>query len=350
MKGLAVDQNGVLSIQELDIPSIGPYQALVKMVSCGVCNGTDLKLIHRNFKNFDSYPAILGHEAVGEVVKLGERVTSFALGDRVLLPFLEEPQNGFYPGWGGYAEYAVVGDAQAMLDDGKGDGDPTFPESYYAQTKIPNDFDPVKSAIIVTFREVLSAIYRFGLKANEPVLIYGAGPVGLCFVKFCKLLGLSPVIAVEINDTKAAEAKKLGADYVFNSKKVDVVAEVRKLFPDGIENIVDAVGINELINQAMQLVKYNGKICCYGISPETSMHLDWGGAAPYNWSLLFVQWPSKKEEGAVHNQVINWMQAGALDMDDFISDIVPFENILDAFDKVMNGSTNKKIIIRYTGV
>lgn len=87
-----------------------------------------------------------------------------------------------------------------------------------------------------------------------------------------------------------------GADYAFNSRTRDIYAEVRRLLPEGVDNVVDAVGVNALLNQAMRLIKYNGRICGYGISLKLSMELDWS-TAPYNWSLNFVQWPSKKEGG-----------------------------------------------------
>ena len=100
MKALIVDGEGRLSVEEISMPQIGPCQALVKMESCGVCNGTDRKMIHRTFKNFHTYPAILGHEGVGKVVKTGEFVENLHVGDRVLLPFLEEEADGYVPGWG----------------------------------------------------------------------------------------------------------------------------------------------------------------------------------------------------------------------------------------------------------
>ena len=349
MKTLVVDAQGALSVCEIPKPSYGPCQALVKMRSCGVCNGTDTKLIHGTFKNFDTYPAILGHEGVGEVVEVGEKVTNLKVGDIVLLPFLEEEVEGYTPGWGAYSEYAVVGDAGSYIVNGMGEGTPQWSEGYLAQTVIkPTDkVDVIGASMIITFREVLSAIRRFGFKANENVLIFGAGPVGLCFTKFCKLLGLKTVITTDVMDDKVEGALKAGADYAFNSTKCDINAEVRKLFPDGIDYVVDAVGINSLINQAMELVKYNGKICCYGISPKTGMDIDWT-KAPYNWTLQFVQWPSKKEEGEAHAQIMAWINLGVLDPMDFISDVIDFENIIDAFDLInARKPTTKKIVIKY---
>ena len=340
MKALATDKNGALSIVELDVPEIGPYQALVKTVACGICSGTDAKLIHGDFKHFDTYPALLGHEGVGRVEKIGEKVKNFKIGDHVLLPYLEKDNRGYFPGWCGFAEYGVIGDYQAMpagMD---------YLEGYHAQSIVPDSLDPVKAVMIVTYREVLSAVRRFGFKAGEPILIYGAGPVGLSFIRFSKLLGLSPIIAVEIDDDKLKEAEKQGADVLLNGTKCDVVAEVRQLFPDGIGNIVNAAGVNALLNQALNIVAHDGKICVYGICAQTKAELDWT-LAPHNFSLLFAQWPSKVEEGKAHAQVLEWLAAGELDFDDFIAEIVPFENIIESFESVLGGAARKKIIIRY---
>lgn len=348
MKSLAVDKDGKLFLCEVPLPGIDDYKVLVKMESCGVCNGTDTKLIHGNFKGFDTYPAILGHEGVGRVVEKGKHVKSFEIGDLVLLPFLEGMTENYYSGWGAYSEYAVVGDWKAMVEGGKGPGTPEFSEGYYAQQVVPKGIDSVGASMIVTFREVLSATKRFGFTPNSSLVVFGAGPVGLCFTKFAKLLGLGPVIVFDIIDEKLQEAAAMGADYVFNSMKVDVKEEVRKITKDGADFVVDAVGINQLINQAMELVKYNGKICCYGISPKLSMELDWS-KAPYNWTLQFVQWPSKLEEAEAHTQIISWIQMGVINPHDFISDVVPFENILDAFAMVEERRARKKVVIDFKG-
>ena len=349
MKTLVVDANHELSIREVPMPKYKECQALVKMLSCGVCNGTDLKIIHGNFENFDTYPAALGHEGVGKIVEVGGKVRNLKPGDTVLLPFVEGKLDDVYSGWGAYSEYAVVGDAGAYIANGMGPGTPEFSEGYFAQTVInPEDkVDPVEASMIVTFREVLSAIRRFRFQPNENVLVLGAGPVGLCFTKFSKLLGLKTVITTDIDDEKTAFAKSMGADYVFNGKTTDIIREIKKMFPDGIDYVVDAVGVNELINQAMEMIRYNGKICCYGISPKLDMRLDWS-KAPYNWTIQFNQWPSKKEEADAHAQVMAWINLGVLKPKDFISDVFDFENIIDAFKLVEERkSTTKKIVVKY---
>lgn len=225
-----------------------------------------------------------------------------------------------------------------------------FDDSFYAQTVIKPEYGltAVEASMIVTFREVLSAIRRFGFQANQDVVIFGAGPVGLCFTRFCKLLGMRTVITIDISDDKTEQARNMGADIVINSSKEDVEAMVLKYLPEGADYVVDAVGINQLLNQGMRLIKYNGKVCGYGISPKLGMDLDWSDA-PYNWQLHFVQFPRKKEEAEAHSQIMAWIAAGALKPSDFISNVFEFDHILDAFGLVEKRLPDtKKVVIRYS--
>ncbi len=342
MKTLVVDKEGKLSIAECPMPTYDDNSALVKMVSCGVCNGTDGKLIHRNFKGFDvdMYPVMLGHEGVGEVVEIGKNVVSYKIGDKVLLPFAG-PLGGYTSGWGAYSEYATVVDAKAYENAGM-----VAPEFTYAQTVVPDFVDPVKSAMIVTFREVLSSIKTFGIKENDNVVVFGCGPVGLTFIKFMSLIGVGNIIALDIIPEKLETAKANGADYVINSKDADVVEQVKAICPDGVDYVLDAVGVNAIINAAMPMIKDRGKICCYGISTTSKFEIDWTNA-PYNWQLVFQQMPSKFEEYEANKQVLTWLKYGVIDIDDFISDIMDFDQIIDAFDMVEERKIAKKCIIKY---
>lgn len=348
MKTLTVDAQGVLAFAEVPKPEPGPYQALVKTVACGICNGTDTKLIHGQFKGYDysrDYPTMLGHEAVGRVEAVGERVCGYRIGDYVLLPFTDAA-GGYQSAWGAYSEYGLVNDAQALVRDGKAPGCPEFPTCAWAQTVLPPDIDPVDAAMIVTLREVLSSIKTFGIGPNRSVAIFGCGPVGTTFIRFMSLLGVHPIIAFDIDQEKLGVALKNGADYAFNSKTDDVSARVREICPQGVDFVLDAVGMLALINQGMELICDRGKICCYGIAPTCRMELDWS-RAPYNWSLCFQQFPDKQEEAEAHNQIIAWLRAGAITLKDYISDYVDFKDVIDAFDRVARREIPLKCIVRY---
>jgi len=344
MKTLIVNQDGSLDVKDVPQPSFHEKQALVKTVSCGICNGTDAKLIHREFKGFEAerYPLMLGHEGVGRVVGIGSKVTSYAVGDIVLLPFVDpDPKKygALDSAWGAYSEYAVVNDAAAF-------GDGTAPECAFAQTVLPTDIDPVDAAMIITLREVLSSIKRFGIKENQSVAVFGCGPVGLTFIRFMSILGVHPIIAFDVKDEKINEALERGADYAYNSKTCDPGEVIDKICPDGIQYVLDAVGMLPLINQSMKYLCDGGKMCCYGIAPKCSMELDWS-QAPYNWQLQFQQFPSKAEEGEATNQVLAWIKTGIIDLKDYISDYFSFEDILMAFEKLEKRKISKKGIVVY---
>ncbi len=237
MKTLIVDNQKKLAVAEVPMPVIGECDALVKTLSCGVCNGTDLKLAHHTFKGWHDYPAMLGHEAVGRVIEVGSKVTSYKVRDIVLLPFNGE-LGGYHSAWGGYAEYGVVNDVNAYKER-MGTDHRDFPECAFAQQVIPPGIDPVEASMIITFREVLSSIKTFGIRENDSIIVFGAGPVGLTFIKFMRLLGVNPIIACDTVPEKLETAKAYGAHYTFLSGKDDADRIVREICPGGADFVLD---------------------------------------------------------------------------------------------------------------
>jgi threonine dehydrogenase-like Zn-dependent dehydrogenase len=326
MKGLVVYRDGTLKVEELPKPVIGDYGALVENLSCGICNGTDFKLIHASFKGFDTYPAVLGHESVGRVVEVGKKVTSYKPGDLVLRSILEKVEDdSFASGWGSFAEYGVIGDIAAMKADGRDD----YYDIYLAQQIVPSHIDPHQAVMLITLKEVLSGLQRFGVGKGHSVLIHGAGPVGLSMVRFAKLRGADPVVVSEPNVGRRERATKLGADVVIDPMAEDLVARAKEIEADGFDFVIDAVGINRLMTDSLKVVKFNGKVGVYGIAAETSAEIDWE-AAPYNWAIHFVQWPTFEDEAAAHDEVLGLIDAGKLDLADFVTHVIPG---LDAFQE-----------------
>jgi threonine dehydrogenase-like Zn-dependent dehydrogenase len=329
MKGIVVYEDGMIKVEELPQPKIHEYQALVRNLSCGICNGTDFKLIHGSFKGFDTYPAVLGHESVGEVVEVGSKVTSFKPGDRVLRSILETVGDDRYAsGWGSFAEYGVIGDIEAMKRDGRTD----YYDIYLAQQIVPAHIDPHQAVMLITLKEVLSGLARFGVDEGSSILIHGAGPVGLSMIRFAKLKGAAPIVVSEPHAGRREKATKLGADIVIDPTSEDLAARAKEIEADGFDFAIDAVGINRLMTDSLKIVKFNGTVGVYGISAETNARIDWE-AAPYNWSIHFVQWPTFEDEAAVHEEVTSLVDSGQIDLGDFVTHVIPrledFEQGLD---------------------
>ena len=340
MKTFVITEDFKTEIREIPKPRYSSKQALVQTIACGMC-GTDVKLLHGAFKGFPQsiYPIMLGHEGVGEVVEVGSEVTSYKVGDKVILPFVD-PDPELYPGlgsgWGALSEYAVVCD-KAAYPEGE------VPECAYAQTVLDDDLDPVDAVMIVTFREVLSSIRTFGIKPGDKVVVFGCGPVGSTFIKFLDLFG-AEVTAVDIIPEKLEAVSKNGAKYVINSKEEDVTSIVRATYPGGVDYVLDAIGAPFVVNAAMPLIKDRGSVLCYGVPPVEQITIDFS-KADYNWNVIYQQMPRKAEEGAAHEQVLAWMREGKLNIKDFISDYFKFEDSVEAYEKLLNREIQKKGII-----
>lgn len=343
MKSFVVNKDGTTEIRELPMPHYNSRQALVKTIACGMC-GTDVKLLHRTFKGFPEsvYPIILGHEGVGEVIEVGADCKTFHVGDKVILPFVD-PDPDLYPGlgsgWGALSEYAVVCDPNADYPEGA-----EIPECAYAQTVLDDCLDPVDAVMLVTFREVLSNIRYFGIKPGDSVVVFGCGPVGSTFIKFLNLCGIEDVVAVDIIDEKLQSVKTNGAKHIINSKTSDVTEAVRKLYPDGVDYVLDAIGAPFVVNTAMPLIKDRGTVLCYGVPEKEEITIDFSKAS-YNWRVVYQQMPRKKEEGEATEQVMEWIKSGRLVIKDFISDYFKFDDAAEAFDKLLNRKISKKGII-----
>ncbi len=175
---------------------------------------------------------------------------------------------------------------------------------------------------------------------------FWGGPCGADIHEVCQGFRHKPVIAIDVVDEKIKEAKEFGADYAINSAQEDAVAAVRKICPDGVDMMLDAVGMNKLILTGMEMIKDNGKILVYGVSPDLKMELDWS-KAPYNWGLEFFQFPIKYEEGAVHEQLLSLMELGVINPMDFVSHVFDFKDWEKGFELFESKEPNKKIVIKY---
>lgn len=350
MKSLAVTTDHQLKIVEIPMPKIGDDCVLTKTLASGICSGTDRKILHGEFKGISQYPCLLGHEAVGEVVQVGKNVKRFKMGDHVMVPFLETDESGRYAGyysaWSGYSEYTVARDYEAMAQAGIGPGHPLFWDAYLTQQVLPKDIDPADGVMMITFSEVLAAIDQFGFGENDTIAVYGAGPVGLGFIQLMRLKGIHHMIAVDIQEEKREAALQAGAQMFVNSRLESVSECIRKHYPKGVDYVLDAAGINDMINEAMYFLKENGQICVYGICPEKSMNLSWEHG-PQNWSLRFLHVPVKEKQARAFSQIVKWVQEGKLKPSESISHKIPFSKLPETFEFLEKGGAAKKIVVIY---
>lgn len=337
MKSVIAVLPGHLEILDTPLPRPGPYQALVKTECACLCNRTDSELLHGTFPGMeDKFPFALGHESVGVVVEAGAKVRNFAVGDRVVggLNF-DLQMEGVDSGWGGFGEYTLANDHEAMVADGVANDAGGWVEVYEIQTKVDADIPPEEAVLLCTWREVLGAFRDFHLQPGDDVLIFGAGPVGLSFVKLGRLFGLRWIGIVDRHADKRAKALAFGADAAFAPGQIQP--------PGKLDAIIDAVGHPDILQQGLPLLRRGGSHCIYGVLTQPVLHID-KSKADFNFNLLVHQWPTRRYEKESQPQLCQWVREGRLTSADFITHRFPLSGIREAFDEVARRGVIKALI------
>lgn len=343
MRAVAVVEPGKLELVELEPPSPGPYQALVKTDWAALCNATDGKLVAGHFPGVDQYPLILGHESTGIVVDVGERVRTFRPGERVIggLNFaFSDPR--YASGWGGFCDFTLVNDHDAMQADGVADEAHGWFEVYEIQRPVAGDVPAAEAVLMCTWREVLGGFGDFALDADQDLLIFGCGPVGLSFVKFARLRGLGWVGAVDPLASKRQRAMTLGADAAF-APDDRALAELVAARGKPLDAVIDAVGNPACINAGLPLLKLGGSLGVYGVLAEPQLVLN-KAAGPYNFNVFVHQWPTRRRERLAQREVEEYLRQNKLAAAEFVTHEFPVEQIAEAFAAVRDGDVIKCLL------
>ena len=265
MQAARVEQFGQpLVMRELDVPTPGAGQILVKTEACGVCH-TDLHAANGDWPAKPTLPFTPGHEGIGRVVALGAGVTAVKEGDRVGVPWLysacghceyclqawetvcASAQYGGYTRDGGFAEYIVA--------------DPNY------VAHIPDGLAPAAAApLICAGITSYKGIKETQARPGQWIVVSGIGGLGHLAVQYAKAMGLH-VCAVDIDDGKLAHATKLGADAVVNAKHADAVAAVVKATDGGAHGVLITAPSLPAFKQGIAMTRKIGTCVLVGIPP-----------------------------------------------------------------------------------
>lgn len=339
MKTVCVKNPGEIEVFEVDIPEVGPYQALVKTEAISLCNSTDSKIISGHFAGLEVMPISLGHEGAGIVVKTGAKVSNFKVGDRAIGGLLFEFSDPkLKSGWGGFSEYVLVNDHEAMKKDGVADEKNGWFECYEIQTAVESDIPVEEALLLCAWREVYGGIGDFNIRQEDRVLVCGAGMVGLSFIKFLRLMGQKHITSIDPLLIKREKAVSFGSNEVYSS-----IDDLKKIDSEKFDVIIDAVGSENIINAVIPLVKFGGTIGVYGVLPIGKLSLD-KDSGPFNFNLLMHQWPTRSRERAAQKPICNWIREGKLKADDFLTHRFPISEINSALKAIKDGSLIKSIL------
>jgi len=333
VKAVLAVSPGRLTLGELPTPEIAPYEALVRVEACGVCNGTDTKLVDGEFLA-GPYPAAIGHESVGRIVDVGGRVRHFGIGDRVLRPLLYDHHvSGGRSTWGGMAEYGIVIDAQAIREDG---ADLSVHWAAAKQQRVPPSIGPAEAAALVTLKEALHFVQTAGIGPDRAVAIVGTGPAARGFCFFSRRLGARPIIVFGRGEGYASWFLRLGADmYLTGDQSSGLVRDA--LARGGFDTVIEAVGSPEALTRCIALAGSKGEVLVYGIAPSSRP-----------WDPESLRHPRVRRMGAkeeqVHEAMLAMVAAGAVKPREWVSHVLPVGDYAQAFEWVRTGRASKVVL------
>jgi L-iditol 2-dehydrogenase len=318
VKAIAAVSPGRIECVEAPTPQIRDYECLVRVIATGFCNSTDMKIVEGHLPRMPTpFPAIIGHEGVGEVVEVGAQVRSIRIGDRFTNPIGRlEPGTPFGSMWSGMVEYAIVQDHAAM--DALGVERSAY--TGFWTRRIPPALEPASAATLLGLKECYSALTNFGLRAGMEVLVYGDGPIGLALVLFARLRGAAWVGCVGHWDSRLRKAREIGrADLTVDSKSERVP---EALGDRRLDLVIDGVGSTAIIAEASRLLKPGGTVGVCGVLPEGQAGLSLHDLANHT-RVHVLSFPFG--EHAVHDEVVDLLTSGQVDGRQFYSHVLPFE-------------------------
>ncbi|MGI6161058.1 MAG: zinc-dependent alcohol dehydrogenase [Christensenellales bacterium] len=275
MKALVMREYNKFTVEDVEKPSFGEEDVLIKVKACSIC-GSDVHGMDGS-SGRRIPPIIMGHEAAGVIEEVGSAVKGWSKGDRVTF------DSTIYCGKCHYCESGYVnlcGDRKVLgvsCDEYRQHG--ALAEYVAVPARIlyhlPDNVSFEHAAMVEPVAVAYHAVMRAGMKAGQNALVIGAGTIGVLIMQVLKAFGCSKIIAVDTLDEKLDLAKEMGADITFNSTKTDVLKEISDMTNgEGLDLAFDAVGISPTVPQAIKAVRKGGTVVLVGnLAPEVTFPL-----------------------------------------------------------------------------
>ena len=333
MKVFIVESADKFSFIEKEIPTVNEYEVLVKHEGCLICNCTDLKIIKHLFATKD-YPIAIGHESFGKVVKVGDKVRNFKLGDRVICSnAIPKGYDGqCYSTWGGFAEYGIAGDYDALIEDGQSiDGEFTYRKRYIANCKIDQTLPMEQAGVVFPLAETASSIMQTPEIKGKDVAVFGTGFAGYTLALFAQKMGAKSVTIFGKRQNRIKLAENIG---IKNAKFVDdAYAEKTKY-----DVVFEATGKNNVFERGIPFLQENGYIIIHGafVAPY---QFDLS-KTPINYHIRTVN-PNVKD---ALEYVQSLIKKGELPIEKLLTHVWEFSQMENALMQVKNGEVIKGLI------
>lgn len=322
-------------VEEVPRPRAAAGEAVIRVTLTTIC-GTDLHIVR------GEYPVkpglIIGHEPVGVIEELGEGVTGYEIGDRVLIGAITPcgqcraclsahwAQCGHgldtqaLGGWrfgntinGSQAEYLLVPHAQANL------------------AKIPDELSDEQVVLLADIASTgFSGAESGNVKIGDTVAVYALGPIGICAAIGAKLMGASLVIGVDGDESRLEMAKKMGVDVALDYRETDTVAEIKKLTGGGADVAIEALGIQETFENCLRCLRPAGTLSSLGVySGKLQIPYDAFAAGIGDYKIVTTLCPGGKER---MRRLMEMVRQNRVDLTPLITHRYSLNEIVEAYE------------------
>lgn len=313
-----------IRVEDVEVPGIGDTDVLIKIKYCGVC-GTDIHIYSGDGGAFEvTPPLIMGHEFSGIVEKVGAKVTKVKAGDLVTVDpnhmcgecyycknameqFCEHVIGIGTTTDGGFAQYQVVCEKQVF--------------------KFEEGMDPLIASMTEPVSCCLHGIDLCNIKLGDEVLVIGGGPIGLIMLQLAKMAGASKIILSEPVAEKREMGLRLGADLAINPLEENLKAVLKENCKN-INVVIECVGNVKTIDTAIQCAGNGATVMMFGLTgPGTNLSID-----PEVVFKKELKLTSSFINPYTFERSIAILQSGKLNVTDMISDVIPLEDCVKAFE------------------
>ena len=328
-----------MEIQKVPIPKTRENEVLINVKHIGIC-GSDIH--YYEFGNIGDYvidsPFILGHEASGIIVEVGEKVTDLEVGDQVAIEpgvpcgtcdYCREGRYNLCPDIKFLATPPISGVFQEYI---------AFPaEMVY---NLPNNMDTIEGAMLEPLNcGLYAAAHLSKIKIGQTALVLGCGCIGLLLINSLQAQGISDIYAVDVVSSRIKKAESLGVKAVWDSRSIDVVEKIKEVTGGkGADVVFETAGNKVTTQQSVHAVARGGKIVITGMVAEAEIPMDIVGLVCKE-AEIHTQFRYKN----LYPTAIKLVSEGKIDVKKVISHQCTLEEVPQIFEKCIN---NKAEVIK----
>jgi len=344
MKAAILEDVERMVVREMPTPKAEPGGLVLRVKACAVC-GSDIRIFHHGSPRV-KFPQIVGHEVAGEVVEVGEGLKGFKVGDRIATAgdvacgeceFCKRGIGNCCPinyaiGYqfpGGFAEYVPLNSLTVR---------------HGAVHHIPDPLDWDEAALAEPLACCINGLETSHFQAGESMVVIGAGPIGLMLVQLARAMGASKVMVVQRSAGRLETARQFGADVVISSTEEDPIERVKEeTGGEGVDIVLTACGSPEAQEQAIEMVRFRGRVNLFGGLPRGSRKIE------VDSNLLhYKEAYLHGSHGAIprqHRAALGLLASGHVKARDLITHRFPLEEIHAAF-QTAESRKGLKVVVR----